>query len=176
MKRLFAVGLLLVLPAVAQVEKGTTEQSKDTVAQTAFPEAPSVLWAQPLVPVTPLVAKPNPVSEAPSQVFLDRPAKIRFAILAGLIAADGITTQHVLNADGGKEVNPLARPFVKHGAAGQFAASTIGYAFGIGGSYLFHRTGHHKLERFFQNAAIGVEAECVTDNLVQSALTNRSGR
>jgi hypothetical protein len=176
MKRLFAVGLLLVVPAIAQVEKANPAQTKAAVLEVAFPEAPSVLWAQPLLPVTPVVAKPNPISEAPRHVFLDRPAKIRFAILAGLIAADGITTQHVLNADGGKEVNPLARPFVKHGAAGQLAASTIGYAFGIGGSYLFHRTGHHKLERFFQNAAIGVEAECVTDNLVQSALTNRSGR
>jgi hypothetical protein len=175
MKLLFVVGLLLAIPAVAQLEKTTPEQPPEALITAAFPEAPSVLWAQPIMPVAPVI-KTNPVPEAPSHVFLDRPAKIRFAILAGLIAADGITTQHVLNADGGKEVNPLARPFVTHGAAGQLAASALGYAVGVGGSYLFHRTGHHKLERFFQNAAIGVEAECFTDNLVQSALTNRSGK
>jgi hypothetical protein len=173
--KLFFVGLLLVLPAVAQVEKETPEQPPEALIKVAFSEAPTLLWAQPVLPVASAV-KPDPVPEAPSHVFLDRPAKIRFAILAGLIAADGITTQHVLNTDGGKEVNPLARPLVTHGAGGQLAASAIGYAFGIGGSYIFHRTGHHKLERFFQHAAIGVEAECVTDNLIQSALTNRSRR
>lgn len=180
MYRFFFVGLLLVLPAIAQVEKSaqTNSQdilSKDVVAELGLPDAPSVLWAQPVLPFAAAI-KPKPVPEAPSHIFFDRPAKIRFAILAGLIAADGITTQHVLNTDGGKEVNPLARPFVKHGAAGQLAASSLGYAFGIGGSYLFHRTNHHKLERLFQNMAIGVEGECVANNLIQSALTNRSGR
>jgi hypothetical protein len=180
MYRFFFVGLLLVLPAIAQVEESaqTNSQhvlSKDVVAELALPDAPSVLWAQPVMPVAAAVTPKSP-PEAPTHAFFDRSAKIRFGILAGLIAADGITTQHVLNTDGGKEVNPLARPFVKHGAAGQLAASSLGYAFGIGGSYLFHRTNHHKLERIFQNVAIAVEGQCFVDNLVQSALTNRSRR
>ncbi len=170
MKRFAVVALLVSLPALAQLER--PKDSTPEVASVSLPAAPSAM-AEPVLPVTPSTAKPFLV-EAPSHTrFLDRPAKIRFAVLAGLIAADGITTQHVLNSDGGKEVNPLARPFVTHGAMGQLAASTLGLGFGMGTSYLFHRTGHHKLERIFQNVAIGVEAECVTNNLIQHALTNR---
>jgi len=174
MKRFF-VALLLVIPSFAQVQK-SAEPAKEAALTMSYPAAPSLMWAEPAMPVIMAPAKPQIIPESPSHVFLDRPAKIRFALLAGVIAADGITTQHVLNHDGGKEVNPLARPLVIHGAPGQFAASAIGYAFGIGTSYVFHRTGHHKMERMFQNLAIGVEAECVTNNLIQSALTNRSAR
>lgn len=88
-------------------------------------------------------------------------------LIAGLIAADGITTQHILTADHGWEMNPIVRPLVVRGAGGQAAASVLGAAFSIGGAYLFHRSGHHKLERLMLNATIGVEAECVISNLVQ---------
>ncbi len=168
MKRFAFVALLLVLPALAQMEAQKSNAAE--MASVSLPAAPSTL-AAPILPVTP---KSQILAQTPEHArFLDRPAKIRFAVLAGLIAADGITTQYVLNHDGGKEVNPLARPMVTHGAVGQFAASSIGLGFGMGTSYLFHRTGHHRLERIFQNVAIGVEAECVANNLVQHALTNR---
>ena len=107
------------------------------------------------------------VPEAPSHSFFQRGSRIRMGLIAGLIAADGITTQHILTADHGSELDPIARPLVVHGAGGQAAASVLGYAFSIGGAYFFHRTGHHKLERIMLNATIAVEAECVTSNLVQ---------
>lgn len=170
MKRFCAVGLLtglvMVLPAVAQIaEVGAAELNRASV-EVALPEAPSASWVQPVLPVVANTADVQTVPEA-HRVFLDRPARIRFSILAGLIAADSVTTQHVLK-DGGREVNPLARSFVTHGIAGQLAASSLGYAFGIGTSYLFHRTGHHKMEHIFENLAIGVEAACVSNNLVQA--------
>ncbi len=171
MKRFAFVAVLLVLPALAQME--APKRNAPEVASVSLPTAPSAV-VTPAPPVLPATPKSQIIAQAQEHArFLDRPAKIRFAILAGVIAADGITTQYVLNHDGGKEVNPLARPLVTHGAVGQFAASTIGFGFGVGTSYLFHRTGHHKLERMFQNVAIGVEAECVTNNLIQHALTNR---
>jgi hypothetical protein len=114
----------------------------------------------------------TPKAIAQRHAFLDRSAKVRFAVLAGLMAGDGITTQHVLSK-GGHELNPIARPFVTHGAAGQLAASSFGYAATVTTSYIFHRTNHHKLERLFQNATIGIEAECVVDNLIQGARINR---
>ena len=171
MKRFAFVALIFVLPALAQMEAPKTNLSE--VASVSLPAAPSAV-AAPATPIVSATPKSQILTEAPEHArFLDRSAKIRFAVLAGVIAADGITTQYVLNHDGGKEVNPLARPLVIHGAVGQFAASTIGFGFGVGTSYLFHRTGHHKLERMFQNVAIGVEAECVTNNLIQHAMTNR---
>ncbi len=113
------------------------------------------------------------IPEAPSHSFFERGSEIRMGVIAGLIAADGITTQHILTVDHGFEMNPLVRPLVIHGAGGQAAASVLGYAFSVGTSYLFHRTGHHKLERLLLNTSIGVEAECVTSNLVQ---IGRAGR
>lgn len=171
----FVIVFFLILPAFAQIEK-PADPTQEAALDLSFPGAADPTWAEPALPVVATPAKPKLVPEAPNHAFLDRPAKIRFALLAGVIAADGVTTQHVLNTDGGKEVNPLARPLVVHGAAGQLAASSLGYAFGIGTSYIFHRTGHHKLERMFQNLSIAVEAECVTNNLIQSALTNRTPR
>jgi hypothetical protein len=107
------------------------------------------------------------VPEAPSHSFFERGSEIRMGLIAGLIAADGITTQHILTADHGSEMDPIVRPLVVRGAGGQAAASVLGYAFSIGGAYFFHRTGHHKLERLMLNATIAVEAECVTSNLVE---------
>ncbi len=111
--------------------------------------------------------------EAPSHSFFERGNEIRMGVIAGLIAADGFTTQHILTVDHGSEMDPLVRPLVIHGAGGQAAASVLGYAFSLGTSYLFHRTGHHKLEKLMLNTSIGVEAECVTSNLVQIGKAGR---
>jgi hypothetical protein len=104
-------------------------------------------------------------TEAPAHHFFDRGNNLRFAALAGLVAADGFTTQIALNGSSRfREVNPLARPFVSHGVAGQLAASTIGLGAATGTAYLLHKTGHHKIERFVLNASIGLEAETVSSN------------
>jgi hypothetical protein len=110
-----------------------------------------------------------PRSSTPFHDFLDHGNKIRMGILAGVIAADGISTQAILNGQGGarwREMNPLARPFVNRGAPGQFAASALGFGFSLGTSYLFHRTGHHRLEKLMLDAAIGVETAVVANNLI----------
>lgn len=107
--------------------------------------------------------------EAPSHRFLDKSNKIRLGILAGLVTADGVTTHNVIAHHHGTEVNPVARPLVMQGGAGQAAASVVGYTASVGTSYLFHRTGHHKLERWVLHIGMAVEAECITNNLIQSA-------
>ena len=119
----------------------------------------------------PLLGQSSP--EAPSHSFFDRGNQIRMGLIAGLIAADGITTQHILSVDHGSEMNPVVRPLVTQGAPGQAGASVLGYAFTLGTSYIFHRTGHHKLEHLMLNATIGIEAECVTSNLVQIGKARR---
>jgi hypothetical protein len=113
------------------------------------------------------------IPEAPSHHFFERGSEIRMGVIAGLIAADGITTQHILGVDHGSELNPLVRPLVTKGAPGQAGASVLGYAFSIGSSYLLHRTGHHRLERLMLHSTIAIEAECVTSNLVQIGKAGR---
>ena len=62
---------------------------------------------------------------------------------------DAITTRRGLGGAPIHELNPFGALFVNHGWAGQ---AVFSYGFGVGGplltSYLLHRTGHHKLERW----------------------------
>jgi hypothetical protein len=107
------------------------------------------------------------VREGSKHKFFTRGSKVRMGILAGLVAADGISTQEILNSGGHwREMNPLARPFVNKGAPGQAAASVLGMGFSVGTAYLLHKTGHHKLESLMLNASIAVETEVVSSNLI----------
>ena len=84
--------------------------------------------------------------DAPSRhKFWDRQNKTLFIVHAGLETTDFAITHHNL-ANGGRELNPIGKPFVESGTAGQvtfFAGRTLAT---LGVSYAFHRTGHHKLE------------------------------
>ncbi len=92
---------------------------------------------------------------------------VELSVLGSLIAADGITTQQNL-AHHAQELNPLARPLVEHGWAGQLGASLLGYGGSLGLAYMFHQSGHHKLERFVLHLAIGAEAAMVSNNPVRA--------
>src|SRR2546425_8180264 len=75
------------------------------------------------------------VPDAPSMhKFWNAENKIDFSIFAGQLAADAITTQRGLS-EGFREVNPLMRPLVTRGAAGQATASAL--SFGWSGDRLF---------------------------------------
>src|ERR1035437_7530457 len=77
-------------------------------------------------------ASSSALPDAPSQQpFLTVENKVNFSILAGLVAADAVTTQRGLN-QGLREVNPIMRPFVTRGAAGQAAGSALGFGAGVG--------------------------------------------
>lgn len=119
-------------------------------------------WPDPVLPPATNLLWP----EAPHK-FMDRANSVRTATLAALIAADGVTTQKNLSRNA-HELNPLARHLVNHGWKGQLAASAIGYGASVGLSYVFHRAGHHTLERLVLHVSIGVEAGMVTNNLLQS--------
>lgn len=85
----------------------------------------------------------------PQHKFFD---KTNLALHTWNVAAetyDAITTRRALGGRPIHELNPFGALFVNHGWGGQLAFS---YGFGVGGplltSYLLHRTGHHKLERW----------------------------
>ncbi len=104
--------------------------------------------------------------DAPSQPpFWTVENKVNFSILAGLVAADGITTQRGLN-EGFHEVNPVMRPFVTRGAAGEAAGSALGFGTAVGVAYLLHRTHHYKAERIATRLMIAGEAGFVANNII----------
>lgn len=104
--------------------------------------------------------------DAPSQrPFWTVENKVNVSILAGLVAADAVTTQRGLN-QGLREVNPIMRPFVTRGAAGQAAGSALGFGTGVGIVYLLHRSHHYKAERIAMRLIVAGEGGFVANNMV----------
>jgi hypothetical protein len=91
--------------------------------------------------------------------------KLNTGILAGLVAADAISTQRGLN-QGLHEVNPAMRPFVTRGATGEAAGSALGFGAGIGFVYLLHRSHHYKAERIAMRLMVSGEGGFVANNIV----------
>jgi hypothetical protein len=112
-----------------------------------------------------LAASPLPNAPSPHK-FWSRENKIDFSILTGQIAVDAITTQHGLS-QGFTESNPIMRPLVTRGAAGEAAASALGLGFGVGTAYLLHITHHYKAERIATRTMVAVEGGFVANNLVR---------
>jgi hypothetical protein len=105
--------------------------------------------------------------DAPDQQkFWNLENKIDFSILAGQISVDAVTTQQGLN-NGFRETNPVLRPLVTRGAAGEAAASALGFGFGVGTAYLLHRTHHYKAERIAVRTMLAVEGGFVANNLLR---------
>ena len=92
----------------------------------------------------------------------------RFSVTAALIgesAYDGLTTQDSLSK-GGHEMNPLAIPFVKHGAAGQAAASIVGVGSVLALEYGLHRFHHDRAADWVGRlAAAGEGVNCLSQGL-----------
>jgi len=85
--------------------------------------------------------------------FLDTENRVLFTAVAGFCAADFAVTRSNLR-NGGVELNPVTRVF--SGSTGGLAVNFASETFGVVGlSYLFHRTGHHKLERITPLANLG---------------------
>jgi len=107
----------------------------------------------------------NPLPNAPSaRKFWSMENKVDFSILAGQITVDAITTQRGLS-EGMRETNPIIRPLVTRGVAGEAAASGLGFGFAVGTAYLLHRTHHYTVERIATRTMLAVEGGFVANNL-----------
>jgi hypothetical protein len=91
--------------------------------------------------------------------------KVSVVILAGLVAADAFTTQRGLN-QGLREVNPVMRPLVTRGAAGEAVGSALGFGAGVGVVYLLHRSHHYKAERITMRLIVAGESGFVANNII----------
>jgi hypothetical protein len=106
----------------------------------------------------------NALPEAPSpHKFWDHENRALFTTVAALSAADFALTRSILQ-NGGKELNPVTRLFSGStaGLATNFAGETAGI---IGLSYIFHKTGHHQLERLTPMLNIGASVFAVIYDL-----------
>jgi hypothetical protein len=113
-----------------------------------------------------LATNTAPLPEAPvQQPFLTIENKVNLSILAGFVAADAITTQRGLN-QGLRESNPIMRPLVTRGTAGEAAASALGFGAGVGIVYLLHRTNHYKAERITMRLIVAGESGFVANNII----------
>jgi hypothetical protein len=112
----------------------------------------------------PAIAPGSLLPMAPSQhKFWDGKNRFLFSSAAAFSMADFSVTRMNL-ASGGRELNPIVRPFTGNSAllAANFAGQTAGV---VAISYLFHRTGHHRLERMTPLANIAASAFAVSYGL-----------
>jgi hypothetical protein len=114
---------------------------------------------QPIV----IVAQPATLPEAPSHRFWDRENSVLFATSAAFSTADFVVTRSNLQ-HGGQELNPVTRMFGSSttGLAVNFIGENVAV---IGISYMFHKTGHHKLERAVSMVNIGASTSAVAYGL-----------
>jgi hypothetical protein len=124
-------------------------------AQGPLPDAP----ASRVEPVEPVAIAPQSETNATHR-FWDTENCLLFVANAALSGADFAVTRSNLQA-GGTEMNPVVRLFGTStpGLAANFAGETAGT---MTLSYLFHRTGHHRLERAVSMVNIGASAGAVT--------------
>lgn len=112
--------------------------------------------SMPPMAIAPAIVQPK----APdSHRFWDSENRALFAIVGAFAAADFCATRANL-AKGGQELNPVTRVLSGStpGLAANFALET-GSVVAI--SYMFHRTGHHKLERIASLVNISTSATAV---------------
>ena len=117
------------------------------LAQGPLPEAPT----PPVAASGAIISMPSP--EKTQHKFFDTENCILFAGAFALSGADFAVTRSNLQ-HGGQEFNPLVRMFGRStgGLAANFAGQGVGT---VALSYLFHRTGHHKMERAVSIVNIG---------------------
>lgn len=130
-----------------------------SVAQGPLPDAP--------VPVpavehgSAFVSRPQPI--ATEHKFWDRENKVLFFTAAALNSADFAVTRSNLQ-NGGRELNPVVR-ILGHSTSG-LAINFIGETAGVVSlSYFFHKTGHHKLERWVSVVNVTSSAGAVSYGL-----------
>lgn len=130
-----------------------------SVAQGPLPEAPTPFPA--VEHDSAFVSLPRPT--ASEHKFWDRENKLLFVTAAALNGADFAVTRSNLQS-GGRELNPVVQIFGRStpGLAVNFVGETAGV---VSLSYFFHKTGHHKLERWVSVVNISSSAAAVSYGL-----------
>src|SRR5438876_9984254 len=128
--------------------------------QLTIPENPSVSepWAHSAMPV---IIEPATRPEAPVHPFWDRTNMSLFSGVGVFRALDYASTRN-MQARGREEI--LLPDDVVNNSAGFAAVEAGASAASVGLSYLMHRTGHHRMERWISIVHIGVTGFGVVRN------------
>ena len=133
--RIVGYGILLIALAL----HAAAQEAQVASAPTTVKESQTSL-GQPLL---------QPLLFDKQHVFFDKGNLVLHSWNLAAETFDAVTTRRAQHGRPINELNPFAAVFVNRGWGGQIAFS---YGFGVGGplltSYLLHRTGHHKLERW----------------------------
>jgi hypothetical protein len=112
-----------------------------------------LLLSLPLAAQEAAPAPEPPAAPAPQHRFWDRTNILLFSGVAVSRALDYTSTRH-FQVRGHNEV--LIPDDVVNNSAGFAGLEAAGAATSVGISYIFHRTGHHKIERWMSIGHIGV--------------------
>ena len=151
--------------ALVLAQSGTVWAQQPSVAELKQPSFADSFAEPKPTPIEPVpFAMVTVPQEGPHRhPFWDRKNCVLFTGVAALSAADFYVTRQNL-ANGGTELNPITRVFGRSsaGLAVNFSAQTVSV---IGLSYLFHKTGHHRMERMTTLVNIGASASAVSYDL-----------
>jgi hypothetical protein len=139
---------------------GVANAQQTLIAENAAPSASAFIATSPRQSFV----TTNRTPDAPTPKFWGMENKIDFSIFAGQLAADAITTQRGLE-NGFREANPIASPFVNHGASGAAAASALSFGAGVGVAYMLHCTHHYKAEHIAVRLMLAGEGAAVGRNI-----------
>ena len=167
--------LTLVAVSVTTVYSRAQGPLPETVLAPQTVEISSLSPLPSLTPVDPTPAEgafaaPMPIiesraalKEATTHRFWDRQNRVLFAATGMAATGDFFVTRANL-ASGGRELNPWTRMFTGStpALASNFALQTTAV---IGVSYLFHKTGHHKLERLTSVVSIASSSSAMAYGL-----------
>ena len=114
--------------------------------------------ANAMIEPAPAIHPPLPEAPRPHR-FWDTQNTLLFVGVGAINSADFVVTRQNLQS-GGKELNPVTRIF---------AGSTAGLAFNFAGetaatmgiAYLFHKSGHHRLERMTSAVGMSISTQAV---------------
>jgi hypothetical protein len=128
-----------------------------------MPDAPSPVRPSSAVTETSVDVQPSTVPSEPPQVhaFWDRTNVLLFSGVAIFRGLDYASTRN-MQARGRKEI--LLAPEIVNNSAAFASLEAAGAATSVGISYIFHRTGHHTLERWMSIGHIGVTGFGVVRN------------
>lgn len=143
MRLVLGLAILLVAPFAC------AQESKDA---TVLADAPSATSATSPAPVIPSASPEQP---AATHRFWDRENVLLFSGVAAFRALDFASTKNFL-ARGRTEV--LIPDDIVYNNAGFASLEAAATATSIGISYWFHRTGHHKMERWLSITHLSVTA------------------
>lgn len=142
--------LLAAILMTAWLAFGQVESVPGSAA--SEPDAPS----QSAIKSRPTVSTANMVSNTPpTHRFWDRKNVLLFSGIAVFRGLDYASTRN-FEARGRQEV--LIPDDIVFNSAGFASLEAAGAATSVGISYIFHRTGHHKMERWLSIGHIGVTA------------------